>query len=337
MSSWLQQFSFSYPWLLPLAVLPILLWYWFYYRRGADTRRSSLRLPSTEGLGELKTWKSVVRPWLPLLRVAALTLFIIALARPRLDMSEESVKAEGIDIVLAMDLSTSMGATDFAPNRLEVAKRVAVDFVRQRDYDRIGLVVYAGEAYTKAPLTVDHDIIERFLTELQMGEILDGTAIGTGLATAVNRLRESEAKSRIVILLTDGENNAGYHSPELAAELAKEFGIRVYTIGVGSGEATLMPSTPLGNGRYRYKQTRGSVDEELLNYIASTTNGRYFRARDTEELQSIYGYIDELEKTEIETTVFKRYQEEFGRFLLWGVLLLLLELLLRYTVLRTVP
>lgn len=337
MSSWFQQFSFLYPWLLPLVVLPALLWYWFYFRKGAKARRSSLRLPTTEGLGDLRTWKSVVRPWLPLLKVAALSLFIIALARPRLDLSEESVKAEGIDIVLAMDLSTSMGATDFAPNRLEVAKRVAINFVQQRDYDRIGLVVYAGEAYTKAPLTVDHDIIERFLADLQMGEIIDGTAIGTGLATAVNRLRESKAKSRIVILLTDGENNAGYHSPELAAELASEFGIRVYTIGVGSGEQTLMPSAPLGRGRYRYKTTRGSVDEELLNYIASTTNGRYFRARDTEELQSIYGYIDELEKTEVETTIFKRYKEEFGRFLLWGIALLLLEVILRYTVLRTIP
>ena len=267
----------------------------------------------------------------------ALCAFILALARPRLDLNEESIKAEGIDIVLTMDLSTSMGATDFPPNRLEVAKRVAIDFVRNRDYDRIGLVVYAGEAYTKAPLTVDHEIIERFLTDLEMGEIIDGTAIGTGLATAVNRLKESTAKSRIIILLTDGENNAGYHSPELAAELAKEFGIRVYTIGVGSGEQTLMPSAPIGQGRYRYKPTRGSVDEDLLEYIATTTNGRYFRAKDTKELESIYDYIDDLEKTEIETTVFKRYQEEFGRFLFIGLLLLLVELVARYTVLRTVP
>jgi Ca-activated chloride channel family protein len=331
------QFTFLYPWLLPLAALPALLWYYFYLRPGAEERQSSLRLPTTEGLAGLRTWKSVLRPWLPLLRVAALTLFVIALARPRLDLSEESVKAEGIDIVLTMDLSTSMGATDFPPDRLEAAKKVAIDFVRSREYDRIGLVVYAGEAYTKAPLTVDHDIIERFLSELQMGEIMDGTAIGTGLATAVNRLVESDAKSRIIILLTDGENNAGYHSPELAAELAAEYGIRVYTIGVGSGEQTLMPSTPLGQGRYRYKTTRGSVDEELLNFIAAETNGRYFRARDQEELQSIYSYIDDLEKTEIETTVFKRYQEEFGRFLLIGLVLLLLEIVLRYTLLRTVP
>ncbi|MEL6357282.1 MAG: VWA domain-containing protein [Bacteroidota bacterium] len=278
-----------------------------------------------------------MRPFLPILRVLALCAFILALARPRLDLNEESIKAEGIDIVLTMDLSTSMGATDFPPNRLEVAKRVAINFVRNRDYDRIGLVVYAGEAYTKAPLTVDHEIIERFLSDLEMGEIIDGTAIGTGLATAVNRLKESEAKSRIIILLTDGENNAGYHSPELSAELAKEFGIRVYTIGVGSGEQTLMPSAPIGQGRYRYKPTRGSVDEDLLEYIATTTNGRYFRAKDTEELESIYDYIDDLEKTEIETTVFKRYQEEFGRFLFIGLLLLLIELVLRYTVLRTVP
>jgi Ca-activated chloride channel family protein len=230
-----------------------------------------------------------------------------------------------------------MGATDFAPNRLEVAQLVARDFVSRREFDRIGLVVYAGEAYTKSPLTVDKEIIDRFIAELQMGEITDGTAIGTGLATAVNRLKESESASKIIILLTDGENNAGYHSPELAAELAKEYGIRVYTIGVGSGQETLMPSSPIGGGRYTFKPTRGTVDDELLGFIAETTNGRYFRARDTEELESIYDYIDELEKTEIETTIFKRYEEQFGRFLLFGLGLLLLETVLRYTVLRTVP
>lgn len=334
--TWFSQFTFLYPWVLPLLVVPPLLWYYLY--RQDKNRYTSLRLPSTKALAGITSWRATLRPWLPFLRVLSLSALIIALARPRLDLSEESVKAEGIDIVLAMDLSTSMGATDFPPNRLTVAKQVAIDFVRQREYDRIGLVVYAGEAYTKAPLTVDHDIIERFLSELEMGEIVDGTAIGTGLATAVNRLKESTAKSKIVILLTDGENNAAYHhSPELAAELAKEYDIRVYTIGVGSGEQTLMPSAPIGQGRYRYKPTRGSVDEELLEYIAETTNGRYFRAKDTEQLQSIYDYIDELEKTEIETTVFRRYQEEFGRFLFWGILLLLLEVGLRYTVLRAVP
>lgn len=337
MGSWFQSFSFLYPWVLPLVLLPPILGYWFYLRPAAGRRRGSLRLPAADALRQSRSWRSILRPLLPWLRVAALSLFFLALARPRLDLQEESIKAEGIDIVLAMDLSTSMGATDFPPNRLEAAKRVAVNFVRQRDYDRIGLVVYAGEAYTKAPLTVDHDIIERFLLELNMGEIVDGTAIGTGLATAVNRLRDSEAKSRIVILLTDGENNAGYHSPELAAELAKEFGVRVYTIGVGSGEQTLMPSTPLGGGRYRYKPTRGSVDEDLLNYIANATNGRYFRARDSEQLQSIYGYIDELEKTEIETTVFKRYEEVFHQFMVWGLLLLVVEVILRYTLLRAIP
>ncbi len=332
--SWWSQFTFVYPWLLPLVAAPPLLWFWL--RRRGD-RDLSMRLPSTSSITRLRNWKSTVRPFLPLLRVAALMLFLVALARPRLDLSEESVTAEGIDIVLTMDLSTSMGATDFQPNRLEVAKKVAREFVSRREFDRIGLVAYAGEAYTKAPLTVDHEIIDRFLGELQMGEITDGTAIGTGLATAVNRLRDSEAASKIIILLTDGENNAGYHSPELAAELAKEFGIRVYTIGVGSGEETLMPSAPLGGGRYRFKPTRGTVDDKLLAYIAKETDGRYFRAKDTEELEQIYDYIDELEKTEIETTVFRRYEEQFGRFLLLGLGLLLLETTLRYTVLRTIP
>jgi len=335
MMSWWNQFEFVFPWLLPLLLVAPLLWFWRI--RTNKNREVSLRLPSTQSVRGLRNWKSVLRPFLPLLRIAALSLFIIALARPRLDLSEESVTAEGIDIVLTMDLSTSMGATDFKPDRLEVAKMVARDFVSRREFDRIGLVVYAGEAYTKSPLTVDKEIIDRFIAELQMGEITDGTAIGTGLATAVNRLKESESASKIIILLTDGENNAGYHSPELAAELAKEFGIRVYTIGVGSGQQTLMPSSPLGGGKYTFKPTRGTVDDKLLAYIAETTNGRYFRARDTEELESIYDYIDELEKTEIETTVFKRYEEQFGRFLLIGLALLLLETLLRYTVLRTVP
>jgi len=335
MMSWWQQFEFVFPWLLPLLLVPPLLW--FLRLRSSRNREVSLRLPSTRSIAGLSSWRSTLRPFLPLLRIAALSAFIIALARPRLDLSEQSVTSEGIDIVLTMDLSTSMGATDFLPDRLSVAKKVAREFVRQREFDRIGLVVYAGEAYTKSPLTVDKEIIDRFIAELEMGEITDGTAIGTGLATAVNRLKDSEVASKIIILLTDGENNAGYHSPELAAELAKEYGIRVYTIGVGSGQETLMPSSPLPNGRYTFKPTRGSVDDKLLSFIAETTNGRYFRARDTKELESIYDYIDELEKTEIETTVLKLYKEQFGRFLLIGLGFLFLETLLRYTVLKTVP
>jgi Ca-activated chloride channel family protein len=333
---WFSQFTFVYPWLLPLAVLPVLLY--LYNRRRAGERLVSMRLPTTRAVDGMTSWRSSLRPSLPLLRVAALVLMIVALARPRLDLSEESVTAEGIDIVLTMDLSTSMGAQDFNPNRLEVAKQVARDFVSRREFDRIGLVAYAGEAYTKAPLTVDKEIIDRFISELEMGEITDGTAIGLGLETAINRLKDSEAASKIIILLTDGENNAGdRHKPETAAEIARQFGIRVYTIGVGSGEETLMPSAPIGGGRYRFKPTRGTVDDELLSFIAEETNGRYFRARDTEELESIYDYIDELETTEIETTVFRRYEERFHVFLGLGFLLLLLETGLRYTVLKTIP
>ena len=332
MSYW-NQFEFVYPWLLPLAVVPPLIFLYQWRTR----KRLALRLPSTEALRGLGNWRSTLRPFLPLLKVAALCLFVVALARPRLDLSEESVSAEGIDIVLTMDLSTSMLATDFNPNRLEVAKRVARDFVSNREFDRIGLVVYAGEAYTKSPLTVDKTIIDRFIATLEAGEITDGTAIGTGLATAVNRLKDSDVASKIIILLTDGENNAGYHSPELAAELAREFDIRVYTIGIGSGQSTFMPTGGNGQGGYNYRPTRGTVDDGLLGYIARTTNGRYFRARDVAELQSIYDYIDELEKTEIETTVFKRYEERFAYFLLIGLGLFLLEAVLRWTVLRTIP
>lgn len=327
------QFQFVYPWLLPLLVVPPLI---FLYRWRRD-RDVALRLPSTAGFGTSRGLRARLRPFLPLLKVAALCLLIVALARPRLDLSEESVSAEGIDIVLALDLSTSMLMTDFNPNRLEVAKSVARDFVSRREFDRIGLVVYAGEAYTKSPLTVDKSIIDRFLAGLQTGEMADGTAIGSGLATAVNRLKDSRVASKVIILLTDGENNSGYHSPELAAELAKEFDIRVYTIGVGSGNMAFAPSGQNSQGGYNYRPTQGTVNDNLLAYIARVTNGRYFRARDVNELAGIYDYIDELEKTEIETTVFKRYEERAHYFILLGLGLLALESILGWTVLRTIP
>ncbi|MGB3548820.1 MAG: VWA domain-containing protein [Saprospiraceae bacterium] len=335
MIGWFNNLIFSYPWLLLLlALLPVGVWL---YRRNRARRYPDLRLPSLRGLPTVGSWRGRVRPVLPLLRLAAAALFIIALARPRLDLSEENVTAEGIDIILAMDLSSSMLAQDFPPNRLEVSKQVAINFVNNRQHDRIGLVVFSGEAFTQSPLTTDYDVVKYFLERLKPGVLDDGTAIGTGLATSVNRLRDSEAESKVIILLTDGVNNTGYQSPELATQLAKEFDIRVYTVGVGTTGEVLAPVSQRSNGQYIYGVARGEIDENLLQFIADQTNGRYFRAKSAGQLEEIYEYINELETTEILTTVVKRYSEQFHWFLGWGLLLLLIELGLRYTVLRAIP
>ena len=235
------------------------------------------------------------------------------------------------------DLSSSMLAQDFKPDRLEVSKRVAADFVEKREYDRIGLSVFSGEAFTQCPLTTDHRIVKEFLASLRCGILDDGTAIGMGLATGVNRLKESDAKSKVVILLTDGVNNAGYIKPLTASEIAREFEVKVYTIGVGSTGDALTPVSRRSDGRYIFGLARVEIDEDLLQQIADMTGGKYFRATSAESLERIYAEIDQLEKTEIEVTTIKRYSEEFHRFALGGLILLLLELLLRYTVFKTIP
>lgn len=259
------------------------------------------------------------------------------MARPQRVLKEEEIVAEGIDISLAMDLSSSMLAQDFQPNRLEVSKRVAADFVGQRQYDRIGLVVFAGEAFTQCPLTTDHLVLNEFLSKLECGILEDGTAIGMGLATAVNRLKESETKSKVVILLTDGVNNTGYQSPMLAAKIAKEYGIKVYTIGVGSIGETRAPVSRRSDGKYVLGLVRVEIDEALLQQIAEMTGGRYYRAVDEQSLEQIYASIDQLEKTKIEVTSFKRYSEEYYHFAFWGIVFLLFEVILRYTILRAIP
>ncbi len=324
----------AHPWFLLLLVfIPLLGWF---YAKNITRRYSSIRIPSLGGLnaGSIRTR---LRPLLPFFRAIAFALLVIALARPQKMLKEENITAEGIDIALAMDLSSSMLAQDFQPNRLEVSKRVARDFVAKRPYDRIGVVVFAGEAYTQCPLTTDHSILDFFLAKLECGLLRDGTAIGMGLATAVNRLQDSKAKSKVIILLTDGVNNTGYQSPELAARLAKELAIKVYTIGVGSIGETLIPVSRSNDGRYIFDIARVEIDEELLQEIADMTGGKYFRAQDAESLERIYQAIDELEKTEIEVTTIKRYSEEYHYFMFWGLFFLLLELVLRYTWLRTAP
>ena len=317
-----------------LLLLPLLgAWYFFQYKK----RYPTLQMPSLEAVKGISSWRGKLRAILPILRVLTFLFFIIALARPQQTLKEEEIKAEGIDIALVMDLSSSMLAQDFKPDRLEVSKQVASDFIDKRQHDRISLAVFAGEAFTQCPLTTDHRVLKEFLGGLKCGILEDGTAIGMGLATAVNRLKDSEAQSKVVILLTDGDNNAGYIQPMTAAEIAQEFDVKVYTIGVGSRGKALTPVSRNSNGQYIFGLANVQIDEELLGEIADLTEGKYFRATDEQSLEQIYNDIDQLEKTEIEVTTIKRYSEEFHRFVILGLIFLLLEFLLRYTVLRTIP
>jgi len=274
---------------------------------------------------------------MPVLRMLSYIFIVAAIARPQITLKEEEVKAEGIDIMMVMDLSSSMLAQDFRPDRLSVSKEVAKAFVDKRKFDRLGLAVFAGESFTQCPLTTDHRVVKDFLDNLQCGLLQDGTAIGMGLASAVNRLKDSESKSKVVILLTDGVNNAGYIKPMTAAEIAQEFDIKVYTIGVGSMGQALSPVSRRSDGKYIFGMARVEIDEQLLREISKLTNGRYYRATNEESLTAIYDEIDKLEKTEIEVSTFKRYSEEFRRFLLWGVGFLLFEIVLRLSVLRSLP
>lgn len=328
-------FAFASPWALLLLLLAPVVGWWL--RKQWATRYPQLRMPTLGAVAHLTSWRAQLRRSLPWLRALALVCLVIALARPQRLLQEESVTAEGIDMVLAMDLSGSMLTQDFRPNRLEASKRVAMDFVRQREHDRIGVVAFAGEAFTQCPLTTDHDVVRTYLGGLTTGSLVDGTAIGQGLATAINRLKDQKTASKVVILLTDGVNTAGYLSPEQAAQIAAELGVKVYTIGVGSRGEAIAPVSRDRYGRYQYDKVKVELDEDLLGQIAQQTGGRYFRATNQAELEEIYGEIDRLEKTEIETTVIRREQEYFRFFALVAALLILLEMVLRYTILRAIP
>lgn len=268
------------------------------------------------------------------IRMLAIGAIILGLARPQSTASWQNVTTEGIDIIMAMDISSSMLARDFEPNRLEASKEVAINFIKGRPNDRIGLVVYSGESFTQCPLTTDHDKLINLMGELKHGMIKDGTAIGMGLANAVNRLKESDAKSRVVILLTDGENTAGSIPPITAAEVAATYGVRVYTIGVGTKGEAPMPYQDLF-GRMRYQNVPVNIDEESLQEIADLTDGQYFRATDNQKLEEIYGEIDKLEKTIIEETQFEKKYEEFLPLALLALGLLLVEFLIKRFVLKS--
>ena len=277
-----------------------------------------------------------LKPGLFLLRLLALGAIIVALARPQTeDISTRTKTTKGIDIVMAIDVSSSMLARDLKPNRLSALKDVAADFIKKRPNDRIGLVVYAGEGYTKTPVTTDKSIVLNALSEITYGQLEDGTAIGMGLATSVNRLKESTAKSKIIILLTDGVNNSGFIEPQTASDLAIEFGIKTYTIGLGTNGNALSPIAYNADGSFRYGMRQVEIDEDLLKDIALATGGRYFRATDNESLEEIYDEINKLEKTEIEEFKYYRYEEKFRPWVLLAGALLLVEWILRNTLFRS--
>ena len=270
------------------------------------------------------------------LRTMVVVLLIICLARPQTKMSSEKVSTEGIDIVMALDISSSMLAQDFLPNRLEAASKVATEFINGRPNDRVGLVVFAGESFTQCPLTTDHKVVLDALEQLESGLIEDGTAIGMGLATAADRLKDSDSKSKVVILLTDGENNQGIIDPKTAAEIAASLNIRVYTIGVGTDGLAPYPITdPFG--RTRLQKVKVAIDEELLEYIANLTGVSYYRATDERKLKDIFKEIDKLEKTRIEVASFTRYSEKFLPFALAAFLLLVFEQLLNLLIIKRLP
>ncbi|HUN66980.1 MAG TPA: VWA domain-containing protein [Bacteroidota bacterium] len=317
---------------LLLFILPMIFWYWKRERR----RLTDIRVSGTAVFRAApRSVRLRLRHLVFVLRIVALILLVTALARPRSTSRGENVSTEGIDIVLTTDISGSMLAEDFHPNRIEAAKKVAADFIENRPNDRIGLVIFSGESFTQCPLTLDHGIVVDLLKQVKSGMIEDGTAIGSGLATAITRLKDSKAKSRVIVLLTDGVNNMGSIDPMTAAGIAQTFGIRVYTIGVGTiGTAPYPVQTPFGT---QYQNMPVEIDEALLQKIADLTGGKYFRATNNQTLKDIYTEIDRLEKTKIEVTQFRRYREDFYTAGMAGGILLLLEVLFGQTLFRKNP
>ena len=323
---------FEYPkllWLLAVPVLLLLHYLWMELRGRRPHLRVSTAAPWLKGGTSVL---AVLRHVPFALRLAALSLIIVAIARPRSSTEIEKIDTEGIDIVMAMDVSTSMLARDFKPDRISAAKDIAIEFIADRPSDRMGIVVFAGESYTQCPLTTDRATLINLMKEVQTGLIEDGTAIGNGLATAVARMKDSDAKSRVVILLTDGVNNSGEVSPQTAAEIAKTYGIRVYTIGVGAnGMAPYPVMTPWG---VDVQQMKVEIDEKLLQDIADLTGGRYFRATDNTKLSEIYSEINKMEKARTTIDSFPVYKELFGKYALAALVCLLLELLVSVAIRR---
>jgi Ca-activated chloride channel family protein len=330
---WYQHIHFGQPLFFGLLILvPLLIWWeWKKSAQGQAT----VFMSSVRPFAGARSWKSALRPVPFILRILALISLIFALARPQTRYDEQLVNGEGIDIVLCLDISGSMLAQDFQPNRMEAAKNVASEFIDNRPTDRIGLVIFSGESFTMCPLTTDRNMLKSQLFNVQSGLLEDGTAIGSGLATGIDRLKNSPSKSKVIILLTDGENNGGLIDPNTAKEMAKSVGVKVYTVGMGTeGYAPIPVQTPAGIVMQKEKV---GIDEKLLTQIATETGGRYYRAKDNAGLKSIYDEINSLEKSKIEVTAIRRYTEQFFPFAIAAAIFLLLELLLRWTVFRKFP
>jgi Ca-activated chloride channel family protein len=326
--------AFAHPHLLYLLlVIPLLVIWYIFRQRDPD---ASIQLSTLKGFSGASPSLRVYLRHIPFaLRMAAIAFIIIVLARPQSLNTWKNVETEGIDIIVTLDISTSMLARDFKPDRIEAAKDIGIQFVSGRKSDRIGLVVFAGESFTLCPLTTDHISLVNLFKDVKTGLIEDGTAIGSGLATAVSRLKDSDAISRVIILLTDGVNNRGEIAPLTAAEIAKTYGVRVYTVGVGSqGEAPYPVQTPFG---VRYQSMKVEIDEPLLTQIAEMTGGKYFRAEDNKALSKVYDEIDKMERVKIEVTEHSKKQEEYRRFAFIAFMLLVLDVLLRSTLLRSIP
>ncbi|MBQ0007689.1 MAG: VWA domain-containing protein [bacterium] len=321
----------QYLWFL-LILIPLIIWYVYRYR----VNRTFIQVSSLRLLDKMsKSYKQYLIHSLFVLRCLAIFFIILALARPQTMNSFRRETTEGIDIMLALDISGTMLAEDLKPNRLEAAKDVAIQFAMDRPNDNIGLVVFAGESFTQCPLTIDHVALVNLFKSVEYGMIEDGTAIGLGLANAINRIKESKAKSKVIILLTDGSNNRGDIAPITAAEIAKTYGIRVYTIGAGSKDVAPYPfQTPLG---IRYQNIPVEIDEEVLSDIATMTGGAYFRATNSKKLSAIYDEIDKMEKTKLQVTEYSSKSEDFLPFLLGAFLCLFVEVLLRHTLLKRLP
>ncbi len=325
--------EFASPYFLfGLIIIPLfIVWYIF----NCNKQQAYVRFSDTGFFNELpKSWKSYLRHIVFVIEMAALSLFIIALARPQSSSKNKEINVEGIDIVLAMDISSSMLAADLKPDRLEASKAVASDFVKGRPDDRMGLIVFSGETFTQVPLTTDHSMMLNMLQEMKCGLLEDGTAIGDGLASAISRLKDSEAISKVVILLTDGDNNAGSIDPSTAAEMAKLFGIRVYTIGAGTRGTAPYPVQTISG--IKYQQVPVTINEELLQQIANETGGKYFRAESKEKLEQIYSEIDKMERSKIQVNEFKRLHEEFYPLVKIGLILLILSFLLKNTIFKSI-
>ena len=315
-------------------ILPVCV---FWYLWTINRQQAELKISNLQGFKIYKSWLAQLKPFLFIFRLLACAMIIVAMARPRtVDVSTKIKTTKGIDIIIAIDISASMLAKDLRPNRLEATKKVASEFIKGRPNDRIGLVLYAGESFTKTPLTSDKAIVLNAMKQVKYDtRLVNGTAIGMGLATAVNRLKDSKAKSKVIILLTDGSNNAGFIDPKIASELAVEYGIKTYTIGLGTNGNALAPVAMYPNGKFRYDYVEVEIDEKLLKEIAKVTDGKYFRATNNKKLEQIYSEINKLEKTDIEEFKFYNYEEKFRPFVILALLLIFTEFLLRQTLFKS--